>query len=115
VLLRLPGGGTTVVAAQILTDEQIADALAELPGWAVVDGALTGTYRAERSDVPPFYLAVAAAEDDADHHARVTILYGTITFALTTHDTGDAITGRDSALAARIRDLAAAHRATPVS
>jgi 4a-hydroxytetrahydrobiopterin dehydratase len=103
------------VGAETLTDDQIAAALAELPGWAVVDGALTGTYRAERADVPPFYLAVAAAEDDADHHARVTILYGTLTFALSTHDAGGAITDRDSALAVRIRDLAAAHRATPVS
>jgi 4a-hydroxytetrahydrobiopterin dehydratase len=95
-----------------LTDDQLARALQDLPGWTVKDGELTATYKAGRSAVPPFYAAVAAAEDAADHHARVTILYGTIAFALNTHDAGGAITAKDTALAARIADLATGHGAT---
>jgi 4a-hydroxytetrahydrobiopterin dehydratase len=42
----------------------------------------------------------------------VTILYGTISFALNTHDAGGAITEKDTALAATIVSLAADHDAT---
>jgi 4a-hydroxytetrahydrobiopterin dehydratase len=90
-----------------LTDDELAAALRELPGWTVKDGELTATYKGARAAVPPFYAVVAAAEDEADHHARITILYGTITFAVNTHDAGGAITAKDTALAARISAMAA--------
>jgi 4a-hydroxytetrahydrobiopterin dehydratase len=95
-----------------LTDDELAGALRGLPGWTVREGELTATYKAGRAAVPPFYAAVAAAEDEADHHARITILYGTITFAVNTHDAGGAITAKDTALAARISALATGHGAT---
>lgn len=95
-----------------LTDDQIAKALEGLPGWHVENGELTAAYKSGRADIVPFYAAVAAAEDEADHHARVTILYGTISFALNTHDAGGAITEKDTALASTIAALAAAHDAT---
>ncbi|MGA5700681.1 4a-hydroxytetrahydrobiopterin dehydratase [Peterkaempfera bronchialis] len=97
-----------------LTGADLDKAVAELPGWTVRNGALTAAFKAARADLPGFYAAVAAAEDSADHHADIRILYGTITFALTTHDAGGAITGKDTALAARITALAAEHQARPV-
>jgi 4a-hydroxytetrahydrobiopterin dehydratase len=100
------------VPATPLTDDQIAQALEGLPGWHVENGELTAAYKAGRPDIVPFYAAVAVAEDEADHHARVTILYGTISFALNTHDAGGAITGKDAALASTIVSLAAGHGAT---
>ncbi|MFJ3493345.1 4a-hydroxytetrahydrobiopterin dehydratase [Streptomyces sp. NPDC086091] len=99
------------MAATPLTTAELNEALADLPGWSVQDGKLTSTFKAERSAVPAFYAAVAAAEDAADHHAEITVLYGTIGFALDTHDAGGAITVRDTALAARISALAAEHGA----
>lgn len=94
-----------------LTDEQIAQALTGLPGWRVGGGELTVTYKVRRDRVPSLYTAVAAAEDRADHHARVTILFGTVGFALNTHDAGGAITRKDTAMAAEIAALAAGHEA----
>lgn len=101
--------------ASPLTEAEITNALAELPGWSVREGSLTAAYKLDRSLLPALYVAVAAAEDDANHHAEVTILYGTVSFALNTHDAGGAITAKDTAMAARIHSLAADHQATPTS
>ncbi|WP_367431742.1 4a-hydroxytetrahydrobiopterin dehydratase [Streptomyces celluloflavus] len=96
-----------------LTGAELDSALAGLPGWSVQDGSLTATFTADRTAVPGLYAAVAAAEDDANHHAAIRILYGTVSFALNTHDAGGAITGKDTALATRITALAAQHGASP--
>ncbi|WP_405586233.1 4a-hydroxytetrahydrobiopterin dehydratase [Streptomyces sp. NBC_01190] len=96
-----------------LSAAELDQALTELPDWTVSDGALTATFTADRADIPALYAAVATAEDTADHHADIRILYGTISFALTTHDAGGAITAKDTALATRVTDLAAAHHAQP--
>ncbi|MEU5162006.1 4a-hydroxytetrahydrobiopterin dehydratase [Streptomyces sp. NPDC020875] len=101
------------MAATPLTETELADALTELPGWTVVDGKLTAAFKLDRTAVPGFYAVVAAAEDEANHHAVVTILYGTVTFGLNTHDAGDAITALDTAMAARLAAIATEHGATP--
>ncbi|MEU0986079.1 4a-hydroxytetrahydrobiopterin dehydratase [Streptomyces sp. NPDC005953] len=99
--------------ATALTADELDQALTDLPGWSVQDGSLAAEFKAERARVPELYRAVAAAEDEANHHAKITILYGTIGFGLNTHDAGDAITALDTALAARISALAAEHGAEP--
>ncbi|MBD0746159.1 4a-hydroxytetrahydrobiopterin dehydratase [Streptomyces sp. CBMA152] len=98
-----------------LTGAELAAALATLPGWWDEDGSLVASYRSDRAGVPALYAAVAGAEDAANHHARVTILYDTVTFQLTTHDAGDLITARDTAAAAAIASLAAEHGAVPIA
>ncbi|MEU0933941.1 4a-hydroxytetrahydrobiopterin dehydratase [Embleya sp. NPDC005971] len=103
------------MASQPLTDAELTKALADLPGWRVTDGELTATYKCARADVPAFYATVAAAEDQANHHARITILYGTLSFALTTHDAGDRITATDVEFATRVASFAAAHGAENVT
>lgn len=103
------------MSASPLTDAEITNALAELPGWTVQEGSLTAAYKVDRALLPALYVAVAAAEDDANHHAKIAILYGTISFALNTHDAGDAITAKDTAMATRISGLAADHQATTTS
>jgi 4a-hydroxytetrahydrobiopterin dehydratase len=98
-----------------LTAAELDRALSGLPHWAVADGALTASFKADRAALPGLYAAVAAAEDDADHHAVVRILYNTISFALNTHDAGGAITQKDTSMAARLTELTAAHGASPAS
>ncbi|MFJ6723398.1 4a-hydroxytetrahydrobiopterin dehydratase [Streptomyces sp. NPDC091281] len=101
------------MAATPLTPTELDEALTGLPGWSVRGGKLAATFKADRAAVPGFYAAVAAAEDAADHHAEITVLYGTIGFRLDTHDAGGAITARDTALAARVSALATEHGARP--
>ena len=45
----------------------------------------------------------------------IRILYGTIGFALSTHDAGGAITAKDTALATRLTALATEHTARPAT
>ncbi|MER5768975.1 4a-hydroxytetrahydrobiopterin dehydratase [Streptomyces sp. NPDC001985] len=94
-----------------LTEAEIDQALAALPGWSVREGRLTAGFTADRGALPGLYAAVAGAEDESNHHADIHILYATITFGLNTHDAGDAITALDTALAARITTLAKEHGA----
>lgn len=102
------------MATAPLTETEITAALAELPGWQFGDDSLTAAYSLDRAVVPQLYVAFAAAEDDADHHAEVTILYGTIRFVLNTHDAGGVVTAKDTAMAARLSAIAADHQAKPV-
>ncbi|MYS24490.1 4a-hydroxytetrahydrobiopterin dehydratase [Streptomyces sp. DvalAA-14] len=101
------------MATTPLTEAELDQALSGLPGWTVTGGALSASFTADRAVLPGLYAAVAAAEDEADHHAEIRVLYGTVTFALNTHDAGGAITAKDTALAARISGLAADYRARP--
>ncbi|MBB1247285.1 4a-hydroxytetrahydrobiopterin dehydratase [Streptomyces durbertensis] len=97
-----------------LSGEDLDRAVAQLPGWRVTDNGLTASYRVDRTLVPSLYVAVAAAEDAADHHAEITILYGTVSFVLNTHSEGGAVTEKDTDMAARINEVAADHQATPL-
>jgi 4a-hydroxytetrahydrobiopterin dehydratase len=101
------------MATAPLTRTELDQALTGLPGWTVKEGFLTANFKAARSDLPGLYAAVAAAEDEADHHAAIRILYGTISFALNTHDADGAITAKDTALATQITTLASDHGAQP--
>ncbi|MGV9311282.1 4a-hydroxytetrahydrobiopterin dehydratase [Streptomyces sp. NPDC003691] len=101
------------MAATPLTPAELDEALTALPGWTVENGRLTASFKLDRADVPALYAAVAAAEDEANHHAEVTVLYGTIGFALATHDAGNTITALDTAMAARLTALTTAHGARP--
>ncbi|MFJ4772835.1 4a-hydroxytetrahydrobiopterin dehydratase [Streptomyces uncialis] len=116
--IRLGAGGpvrhpTYRRAPHPLSSSELDQALGALPGWTAGDNGLTSAFTSARSALPALYAAVAAAEDEADHHADIRVLYGTVTFTLNTHDSGDAITARDTALASRITALAAEHGARP--
>jgi 4a-hydroxytetrahydrobiopterin dehydratase len=54
---------------------------------------------------------VAEAADAMNHHPDVTVGYGRLTFALSSHDAGG-VTSRDVTLARRIQELADAAGAT---
>ncbi|MCE7080491.1 4a-hydroxytetrahydrobiopterin dehydratase [Streptomyces sp. ST2-7A] len=101
------------MSATPLTDAEISQALAPLAGWRADGSTLRATYTIGRNDLPGFYASLAAAEDAADHHARVAMLYTTVDLELNTHDAGGAITHRDTDLAGRIVELAEEHGATP--
>lgn len=71
-----------------LSSSELDQALGALPGWTAGDSGLTAAFTSDRSALPALYAAVAAAEDEADHHADIRILYDTVTFTLNTHDAG---------------------------
>ncbi|MFJ8478021.1 4a-hydroxytetrahydrobiopterin dehydratase [Kitasatospora sp. NPDC094011] len=99
-----------MVTPKALTVAELAAGLRELPHWRAVDRRLVASLRIDRATVPALYAAIAAAEDAADHHARVTVSYDRVDVELATHEAGYRITARDLALAATISTIVTTHR-----
>ena len=94
--------------ADPLTDDELAAALDDLPGWSREGDLLRRTFKVEGfSTAAELVVAVAQAADAANHHPDVHITgYRNVTFELTTH-AAKAITRRDTELAAEIDRLVA--------
>lgn len=96
-----PGVPSAVVGAR-LTDEQVAAALEELPGWVVVEGRLHRELRfADFSAAFAFMVRVALAAERLDHHPDWSNSWNRVVIELTSHDV-DRLTARDTRLAAAI-------------
>ncbi len=93
--------------SEVLSDAEVRNALAQLPGWAMVGGEITKTF-----SLPSFPEAialvngVAEAAEELGHHPDIDIRYTRVRFGLTTHDAGG-ITARDLAMAQAIEEQAA--------
>jgi len=95
------------MARRKLTDEEIEDALGELPGWEVKDGKLHKTFKfASFAQAIGWMVAVAIHADKADHHPEWSNVYNKVTVDLSTHDLGDAISKLDVELAHRMETVA---------
>ena len=79
--------------------EELADALADLPGWRGDTSRIQRTVKPD--DLWTLLEQVAAAEADVHHHTVVDLDAGTITFVLWTH-VRNAVTDADLELARRI-------------
>ncbi|MGW7099984.1 4a-hydroxytetrahydrobiopterin dehydratase [Streptomyces sp. NPDC054838] len=97
-----------------LTHEEIAEGLAELPGWEQDGDVITRTYEI------PYHAAVAAIVTIADrsrrvrHHADLDLRIDHLRASITTPGTGNRLTAADFDLARRIDAIVAAHRALPL-
>ncbi len=92
--------------ADALSDSQIQDALQDLPGWQSADDALTKSF--EFSDFPEamsFMVRVGFAAESQGHHPKFTNVYNNVTVALSTHDAGGKVTGKDVDLAQRVEAI----------
>ncbi len=85
-----------------LTEEQIATALTDRPGWSVEAGKLHRELKfADFSEAFGFMSRVALAAEAMNHHPEWFNVYSTVRIDLTTHDAGG-ISELDFALAAKI-------------
>ncbi|MEJ2867491.1 4a-hydroxytetrahydrobiopterin dehydratase [Actinomycetospora sp. OC33-EN08] len=88
--------------AELLSDDAVSQALADLPGWDRDGDSIVRT-----AELPGFPAAisvvdeVAAAAEAANHHPDIDIRYNTLTFRLSTHSEGG-LTAKDPDLAGRI-------------
>jgi 4a-hydroxytetrahydrobiopterin dehydratase len=72
-----------------LTPTEIHAALADLPGWAVLEGLLVKTYEFRSyKDGLIFAVTVGHWADSMSHHPDMLIGYQKVTVSLTTHDLG---------------------------
>jgi 4a-hydroxytetrahydrobiopterin dehydratase len=89
-----------------LSPEEIAQALAALPGWTQRDGKLHREFQFRNfSAAFGFMTRVALEAEKLDHHPDWSNAWNKVVVDLVTHDSGG-ITGRDVALAKRISELA---------
>lgn len=99
--------------AEPLTEQEIAERLAGLPGWELSeDGtALHRVYRLAHLPAAILALHIAGIQAELDHHSDLTLGYDTLAVAITTHAAGSRLTAKDFDLAARISAAAEAHQA----
>lgn len=92
-----------------LADQEIAAALAQLPGWSRVDGrsAIAKTFRfADFNAAWGFMCRVALAAEKQDHHPEWFNVWNRVEITLSTHDAGG-VSARDVKLAETIEKIAA--------
>jgi 4a-hydroxytetrahydrobiopterin dehydratase len=89
--------------AELLSEDAIARALEDLPGWQREDDATIARF----AKLPSFPEAVATVSEVAelaeenDHHPDMDIRYNSLKFKLSTHSEGG-LTAKDTDLAAKI-------------
>ena len=90
-----------------LSERELLDALADLPGWQGSPRALSCTLRfADFAEAFSFMARVAAEAERLDHHPDWRNVWNLVEIRLSTHDAGDRVTDRDVALAREIVRIA---------
>ena len=90
----------------VLSQQQIDAALADLDGWALADGALTRTFRfADFPRAVDFVEQLADVAESMQHHPDIDIRYNKVTLRAVTHSAGG-VTTRDVELAVALSRLA---------
>jgi len=93
-----------IVGMKRLTDEQVQERLAQLPGWKLQGAAIRRVY--EFKDfvaAMAFVNELAVLAEEAGHHPDIDIRYNKVTLGLTTHDAGG-LTENDAKMAAQISE-----------
>lgn len=97
-----------------LSEAEIEEALASLPGWRRDGDEITRSYAIRYHGGVAMIVHVADVERLIGHHADIDLRWGRIRFGITTHDAGHRLTAADFDLARRIDDIATAHHAEPL-
>ena len=89
-----------------MSDTEVKDALADLPGWELSGSEIVKEYKfADFAAAMAFVNQVAEAAEAANHHPDIDIRWNKVRLALSTHSEGG-LTQNDFALAAEIESLA---------
>ncbi|MEV5933101.1 4a-hydroxytetrahydrobiopterin dehydratase [Streptomyces sp. NPDC052079] len=95
-----------------LSQKEIEDRLAELPGWSLDEGRLTRSYRlGSHFAATAMVVHIAQVQEELNHHSDLTLGYDTVSLSVHTHSAGGAVTAKDVELARRVEDLAPGHGA----
>ena len=88
-----------------MTDEEIRNNLANVPGWEMIDGKLHRSLKFENfSRAFGFMSSLALVAEAKNHHPEWSNVYSRVVIDLNTHDAGG-ITALDFELAAAASDL----------
>lgn len=96
-----------------LSQKEIDDRLAELPGWSLDGDRIARSYRlGSHFAATALVIHIAQVQEELDHHSDLTLGYNTVSLTVNTHSVGGAVTGLDFELARRVEDLAPGHGAS---
>lgn len=98
-----------------LGEGEIAEKLAELPGWSRDGDAITAAFSCTYHECVHLAVYVAAKAREVGHHPDMAITWQRIAFRITTHDIGSRLSEADFSLAAIINAIAAGFKAKPVT
>ncbi len=88
-----------------MSDQEIQNSLARLPGWEMIDGKLHRSFKFENfSRAFGFMSSLAIVAEAKNHHPEWSNVYNRVVIDLKTHD-ADGITALDFELAAAANDL----------
>jgi 4a-hydroxytetrahydrobiopterin dehydratase len=88
-----------------LSDEDVRDRLAAVPGWEMGDGAIRRTFTfGNFVEAFGFMARVALLAEKANHHPEWSNVWNKVSIELTSHDAGG-LTDRDRDLATAINEL----------
>ncbi|RVU28772.1 4a-hydroxytetrahydrobiopterin dehydratase [Streptomyces antnestii] len=95
-----------------LSQKEIEDRLAELPGWSVEGDRLARTFRlGSHFAATALVVHIAQIQDELDHHSDLTLGYHTVALSVNTHSAGGVVTALDFGLAQRVQEIAPIHGA----
>ncbi|MEU9115298.1 4a-hydroxytetrahydrobiopterin dehydratase [Streptomyces sp. NPDC048483] len=102
------------MSAQVepLSNKEIEDRLADLPGWSA-EGELLHRRYAFDGHLPAAVMVIhiAQIQEELGHHADLALGYNRLGVSVNTHSIGGRITALDFRLAHRIEEIAPAHGA----
>ncbi|AVH55450.1 MULTISPECIES: 4a-hydroxytetrahydrobiopterin dehydratase [Streptomyces] len=98
------------MAVEPLSQKEIEERLAELPGWSLEGDRLARSYRLRSHfAATAMVVHIAQVQEELDHHSDLTLGYNTVSLTVNTHSIGGAVTELDFNLARRVEELAAGH------
>ena len=97
--------------SEALTNDQINETLAKLPGWTYEGDKLSRVYRfSSFTEAISFITEIAFSCEEANHHPELFNVYSTVRIDLTTHEAGNKVTQKDTDLAEVIEKKATKRR-----
>lgn len=92
--------------ASVVSEAELAEALAYLPGWEVQEGQLYKQFKFKSFAQALGWMVAAGVEaDKLNHHPEWSNVYNQVTVHLATHDLGNVISTLDLALARKMEAL----------
>ncbi|GAA3141966.1 4a-hydroxytetrahydrobiopterin dehydratase [Streptomyces rectiviolaceus] len=100
------------MSVEPLSQKDVEERLAELPGWALDDGRITRSFRlGSHFAATAMVVHIAQIQEELGHHSELTLGYNTVSLSVNTHSAGGALTALDFELAGRVEELAVGHGA----
>jgi len=100
------------MAVEPLSQKEIEDRLAELPGWSLDGDRIARSYRlSSHFAATAMVVHIAQVQEELDHHSDLTLGYHKVSLTVNTHSVGGAVTEKDFELARRVEALAPGHGA----